>query len=74
MLLLTDTTVGFVGQCLATADDAVDISTLATAMTGSTVGELNDTAIAGLEHCIIGVFLEDKASTGTVKVGLSNLM
>ena len=62
------------GQCLATADDAVDISTLATAMTGSTVGELNDTAIAGLEHCIIGVFLEDKAGTGTVKVALSNLM
>lgn len=62
------------GQCLATADDAVDISTLATVQTGSTAGELDDIAISGKEHCIIGIFLEDKAATGTVKVQLSGLM
>ena len=62
------------GQCLATADDAVTISTLATVQTGSTAGEVDDIAISGKEHCIIGIFLEDKASTGTVKVQLSNLM
>ena len=62
------------GQCLATADDTVDISVLATVQTASTAGEVDDIAIAGKEHCIIGIFLEDKASTGTVKVQLSNLM
>tara|TARA_R100000664_G_C2740425_1_gene129011 strand:- start:117 stop:608 length:492 start_codon:yes stop_codon:yes gene_type:complete len=62
------------GTCLATADDAVDISTLSTAITGSTAGELNDTAVSGNEHCIIGIFLEDKAGTGTVQVRLSGLM
>mgnify|MGYP003137471122 CR=1 FL=1 len=61
------------GDCLATSAAAVDVSTLATAMTAAS-GELDDTAISTKEHCIIGVFLADKASGGTVRTRISGLM
>tara|TARA_R100001015_G_C4635122_1_gene203578 strand:- start:9451 stop:9939 length:489 start_codon:yes stop_codon:yes gene_type:complete len=61
------------GQCTATADAAVDISTLDTVITKS-AGEVDDTAISGKEHCIIGVFMADVAGAGTCTIRLQGLL